>query len=85
MMERLHAGGFTQGSVHQRNWLVQPGPLNVAPVKRSVMRPSFRMIDFGRAACEKDVSEVDFKSKVNEENSRIRELLDYECHDHCPK
>lgn len=85
MMERLHAGGFTQGSVHQRNWLVQPGPLNVAPVKRSVMRPSFRMIDFGRAACEQDVSEVDFKSKVNEENSRIRELLDYECHDHCPK
>ena len=35
-------------SVYGRNILVQPGPLDFPPEKRSADTPSFRLIDFGR-------------------------------------
>ncbi|KAI1792675.1 hypothetical protein LXA43DRAFT_1004508 [Ganoderma leucocontextum] len=48
LVERLHAAGFTQNSMHVRNILVQPGPLAAPPAARSYATPSFRIIDFGR-------------------------------------
>ncbi|PIL28866.1 hypothetical protein GSI_08912 [Ganoderma sinense ZZ0214-1] len=48
LLKRLHAAGFTQGSVYERNILVQPGPLSAPPGERSDRTPSFRIIDFGR-------------------------------------
>ncbi|PIL28827.1 hypothetical protein GSI_08872 [Ganoderma sinense ZZ0214-1] len=48
LVERLHAAGFAQNSMHPRNVLVQPGPLRAPPAARSYATPSFRIIDFGR-------------------------------------
>ncbi|KAH9933090.1 hypothetical protein B0H21DRAFT_711749 [Amylocystis lapponica] len=46
---RLHYAGFTQGSLYVRNVVVQPGPLTIPPEERSMVCPSYRIIDFGRA------------------------------------
>jgi hypothetical protein len=45
---RLHQQDVLQGSFAARNFLVQPGPLNLPPSERSLDTPSFRMVDFGR-------------------------------------
>lgn len=37
-----------QGSAYVRNFLVQPGPLTVSRAQRTMEKPSFRIIDFGR-------------------------------------
>ncbi|KAM5546073.1 hypothetical protein V8D89_000199 [Ganoderma adspersum] len=57
LFKRLHAAGFTQGSIYERNILVQPGPLAAPPEDRSGGTPSFRIIDFGRMK-----TRTDFKS-----------------------
>jgi hypothetical protein len=49
MLMRLHRFGIIQNSMSCRNILVQPGPLTLPPSSRSMDRPSFRIIDFGRA------------------------------------
>jgi hypothetical protein len=49
MVLRIHRFGIIQNSMSTRNVLMQPGPLTVAPPLRSKHRPSFRIIDFGRA------------------------------------
>ncbi|KAG8981128.1 hypothetical protein FRC05_004028 [Tulasnella sp. 425] len=85
MMKRLHLNGFTQGSVYPRNWLVQPGPLSVAPSRRSLERPNFRMIDFGRAVCKKDVSQEDFIKQGDDDIGKLQELLDYVHWKHYPE
>ncbi|TFY71843.1 hypothetical protein EVG20_g1149 [Dentipellis fragilis] len=41
--------GVVQNSFFTRNIVMQPGPLTLPPEKRSIDRPSFRVIDFGRA------------------------------------
>ena len=48
LLNRLHKANFTQGSMYERNVLVQPGPLNQPPANRSFIEPSYRIIDFGR-------------------------------------
>ncbi len=48
-MLRLHELHITQGSFYVRNIMIQPGPLRFPPARRSFSRPSFRIIDFGRA------------------------------------
>ena len=48
MVRRLHRAGFSQGSFSPRNILVQPGPLHVPPAERTMDKPSYRIIDFGR-------------------------------------
>ncbi|KAI0366532.1 hypothetical protein BV20DRAFT_1124167 [Pilatotrama ljubarskyi] len=48
---RLHMANITQGSFYVRNIMIQPGPLSHPPAARTFDRPSFRIIDFGRAAC----------------------------------
>jgi hypothetical protein len=48
MFLNLHQHGFLQQSTYARNMLVQPGPLTVPPMERSLDTPSFRIIDFGR-------------------------------------
>ena len=70
LVERLHAAGYTNNSMYLRNMLVQPGPLSVPRSERTMERPSFRLIDFGRAVsrqshesgfesmCEFDLSEA---------------------------
>jgi hypothetical protein len=45
---RLHAQGFIHNSTYVRNIVMQPGPLTRHPSERSLMTPSFRLIDFGR-------------------------------------
>ncbi|KAA1475651.1 hypothetical protein DENSPDRAFT_842457 [Dentipellis sp. KUC8613] len=49
MALRLHFEGIVQNSFFTRNIVMQPGPLTLPPEKRSIDRPSFRVIDFGRA------------------------------------
>ena len=49
LMYRLHLEDIVQNTFFIRNILRQPGPLYVAPEKRSNDTPSFRVIDFGRA------------------------------------
>ena len=51
MLKRLHEAGLFHQSVYGRNILVQPGPLDFPPEKRSADTPSFRLIDFGRNFC----------------------------------
>ena len=46
----LHDAGFAQLSPDARDVLVQPGPLGAPPAERSLTQPSFRLVDFGRAA-----------------------------------
>ncbi|CCM04809.1 uncharacterized protein FIBRA_07002 [Fibroporia radiculosa] len=46
---RLHYANFIQNFLYERNILIQPGPLSHPPSERSFDRPSFRIIDFGRA------------------------------------
>lgn len=48
---RLHDLHITQGSFYVRNIMIQPGPLSFPRAHRSFKRPSFRIIDFGRARC----------------------------------
>ena len=48
LLKRLHKANFVQGSMYERNVLVQPGPLNLPPADRSFNEPSYRTIDFGR-------------------------------------
>lgn len=47
-MNRLHKANFIQGSFFERNILVQPGPLTLPRAERSINKPSYRIIDFGR-------------------------------------
>ncbi|KAI8989006.1 hypothetical protein BD414DRAFT_415253 [Trametes punicea] len=47
---RLRHMDLYQGSFYVRNIMIQPGPLTLPPAERSYDRPSFRIIDFGRAA-----------------------------------
>ena len=54
MFVNLHNAGFLQGSIYPRNMLIQPGPLTLPPSERSLASPSFRIIDFGRAAYKLD-------------------------------
>jgi hypothetical protein len=44
----MHAQGFVHWSTYARNIVMQPGPLTRHPSLRSLMTPSFRLIDFGR-------------------------------------
>ncbi|KAL5523184.1 hypothetical protein ACEPAF_1451 [Sanghuangporus sanghuang] len=48
LIRRLHYAGFTHGSIYQRNFVVQYGPLQGSPFKRSKRHLRFRLIDFGR-------------------------------------
>ncbi|CCM06631.1 uncharacterized protein FIBRA_08911 [Fibroporia radiculosa] len=45
---RLHMEDFVQNSIYVRNILMQPGPLYLPPSERTLARPVFRVIDFGR-------------------------------------
>ena len=74
-MLRLHENGFVQQSVSDRNLLVQPGPLTVAPEKRSLKTPSFRLIDFGRGMVRGD---EDFETAVDKDRTSLRRLLKFE-------
>ncbi|OBZ65995.1 hypothetical protein A0H81_14031 [Grifola frondosa] len=51
LLLRLHEARITHGSFYARNILIEPGPLCLAPERRSFECPSFRTIDFGRAQC----------------------------------
>ncbi|KLO09412.1 hypothetical protein SCHPADRAFT_834018, partial [Schizopora paradoxa] len=48
LIERLHLGGFVHNSVYERNVLIQNGPVQWSPFRRSSLHPRFRLIDFGR-------------------------------------
>jgi hypothetical protein len=48
LLRRLHDAGIVQGSMYERNILVQSGPLTSPCVDRSLSEPSYRIIDFGR-------------------------------------
>ena len=48
LLKRLHKANFIQGSFYRRNILVQPGPLTLPRANRSLEKPSYRIIDFGR-------------------------------------
>ncbi|KAH8079408.1 hypothetical protein BXZ70DRAFT_1012604 [Cristinia sonorae] len=48
LLMRLHMHEYLHDSFHERNIVVQPGPLTLPPLLRSMKTPSFRVIDFGR-------------------------------------
>ncbi|KAI0289416.1 hypothetical protein B0F90DRAFT_1794481 [Multifurca ochricompacta] len=48
LFKRLHEANFVQGSPSPRNVVVQPGPLTVPKGERSLHKPSYRILDFGR-------------------------------------
>ena len=48
LLKRLHEANFVQGSFYERNILVQPGPLDRPSNRRSLDKPSYRIVDFGR-------------------------------------
>ncbi|KAJ7073032.1 hypothetical protein C8F01DRAFT_973874 [Mycena amicta] len=67
-VNRLWAAGFMQGSVYERNFVVQRGPLTDPPHLRSLDNPSFRIIDFGRGEwLNKAQREKDCKQMTNEQ------------------
>jgi hypothetical protein len=59
LFQRLHHDNIIQNSSFTRNVLVQDGPLSALPSERSAERPTFRVIDFGRAATLDDYVEKD--------------------------
>ncbi|KDQ10303.1 hypothetical protein BOTBODRAFT_115979, partial [Botryobasidium botryosum FD-172 SS1] len=73
---RLHIAGFAQGSFHERNILVQPGPLCLPPDKRTMESPSFRIIDFGRGRARRDYADEDgfFQQKHQDQVSAVASL-----------
>ncbi|KAI1796587.1 hypothetical protein LXA43DRAFT_986205 [Ganoderma leucocontextum] len=80
LFERLHKAGFSQGSPLERNILVQPGPLSEPRERRSLERPSFRLIDFGRgeAALVSRKADVDgprFAKCVGSDKTHARRAL----------
>ncbi|KAI1792684.1 hypothetical protein LXA43DRAFT_1093331 [Ganoderma leucocontextum] len=78
LFKRLHAAGFTQGSIYARNLLVQPGPLSAPPEERSDDTPSFRIIDFGRVRMHADLSpgsEGSFSKACIEEEEWANDVL----------
>ncbi|KAH9959957.1 hypothetical protein BC827DRAFT_424009 [Russula dissimulans] len=78
LLDRLHAANFVQGSVYERNILIQPGPLNVPWAERSMQKPSFRIIDFGRGECPSvsglSITTLASEAKDERENARWRVL-----------
>ncbi|KIK58010.1 hypothetical protein GYMLUDRAFT_98259 [Collybiopsis luxurians FD-317 M1] len=54
---RLHYHGWTQGSFFPRNILMQLGDHSEFPLMRSLQDRRFRLIDFGRAKCQKDAQD----------------------------
>ncbi|KDQ10302.1 hypothetical protein BOTBODRAFT_116057 [Botryobasidium botryosum FD-172 SS1] len=76
---RLHYAGFTQGSMYQRNVMIQPGPLSIPPERRSMATPSYRIIDFGRARAAADCSESDLQERKKQDQDGAGELLDIHC------
>jgi len=78
-LDRLHAANFVQGSFYERNVLVQPGPLNVPCSERSIQKPSYRIIDFGRGEYP-SVSSLDIKILASDaEYERERARLRIQC------
>ncbi|KAM5546069.1 hypothetical protein V8D89_000195 [Ganoderma adspersum] len=74
LFKRLHAAGFTQGSVYSRNILIEPGPLSAPPEERSDETPGFRIIDFGRMQMLGDFSP---ESEESFEESREGSMLQF--------
>ena len=74
LLKRLHEAKFVQGSMYERNVLVQPGPLTVPPANRSFNEPSYRIIDFGRGINlgANKVSLKDLERGAESEKSRAR-------------
>jgi len=71
LLERLHLGGYEHNSVYERNILMQSGPVQWSPFKRSKVHPRFRLIDFGRS------TQVDEnQSGVHEEFAKANEDFD---------
>ncbi|OSD00997.1 hypothetical protein PYCCODRAFT_1459906 [Trametes coccinea BRFM310] len=70
---RLHDLGIQQGSFYVRNILIQPGPLSAPPTQRTFDRPSFRIIDFGRARVLRDMLERACAEEAREAEERKRE------------
>lgn len=77
MFERLHNAGFTQESVYPRNFLVQPGPLRVNPDLRTMDKPSFRIIDFGRGHSKTDAPKEAFNLGIREDVRNIVRLMKF--------
>lgn len=83
MLLRLHDNGFSQNSIAERNLLVQPGPLTVAPHLRSLKTPSYRLIDFGRGLREKDTIDPETKKRtafiksVTEDRFSLKQIFDF--------
>ncbi|KAH9903255.1 hypothetical protein C8Q73DRAFT_45050 [Cubamyces lactineus] len=81
LFKRLHAGGFVQQSPFERNILVQPGSLSVPRAERTMDRPSYRIIDFGRGEAlalldpDEDYPEC-FEDWVRKENDEVVEELE---------
>jgi hypothetical protein len=77
LLNRLHIANFTQGSMYERNVLVQPGPLNQPPANRSLIEPSYRIIDFGRGLGlgVNHTSHEDMKREEMEQRYAREELL----------
>jgi hypothetical protein len=58
--------------MYHRNILIQPGPLNVPRVNRSLNEPSYRIIDFGRGRSG-GINPVSFKKLKREVEEEQRE------------
>lgn len=78
MALRLHYAEFTQGSFYVRNFLMQPGPLTVAPSARSTETPSFRIIDFGRGEhwpYQLEAAKTENELRRKKSKTTLRELM----------
>jgi hypothetical protein len=78
-MNRLHEANFIQGSFYERNILVQPGPLTLPRAERSLDKPSYRIIDFGRGLSPgiNHLSELHLTDVKDEQRAaRERRLID---------
>ncbi|KAJ7083121.1 hypothetical protein B0H15DRAFT_428407 [Mycena belliarum] len=83
MFFRLHLSGYLQKSAFKKNILVQPGPLTVAPHKRSLDSPSFRIIDFGRASRRPAKNKKDWLDEKDIEVKDVQKVLRIPRHSMC--
>jgi hypothetical protein len=79
MFDRLHNARFIQGSIFERNILVQPGPLTLPRAERSLDNPSYRLIDFGRGECYAGDESHSADEKIKDEQQIVQSRIVYGC------
>ena len=75
---RLHSEGFLHQSPYPRNVVMRPGPITAPPWERSLSKPNFHLIDYGRSINVKEqVAKSVSKEGLTEDEQREKKAKAY--------